>query len=70
MPCARKMRGCRADCLHRALVKEYRDARDAYNAELERETLMYDTEVAEYKVSHPGITFKQWLIEKGRQQDG
>lgn len=70
MPCSPRMRGCRAGCLHRAMVEEYRDARDAYEAELERETSMYDTEVAEYKRDRPGITFKEWLKQKGGERRG
>lgn len=64
------MRKCRADCLHRQSVLQYRDARDAYEAELEAATSMYATEVAEYKRDHPGITFKEWLIGKGGERDG
>lgn len=61
MPCAPRMRGCHAKCLHRQLVLEYRDARDAYNAQLEAATSMYPAEVAEYKRETPGPTFKAWL---------
>ena len=55
------MRGCRASCLHRQLVLEYRDARDAYDKLLEDSTSLYPAEVAEYKALHPGPTFKAWL---------
>lgn len=61
MPCAKAMRGCRSDCLHRKLVLEYRDARDAYDLEAERVSLGYATELADYHRDHPGPTFKAWL---------
>lgn len=70
MPCSKAMRGCRRDCLHRQMVLEYRDARDAYDAQLEAATSMYDAEVADYKRDHPGPTFKAWLEGiKGRNRD-
>lgn len=70
MPCPPRMRGCRADCLHRKLVLEYRDARDAYDAELEAATSMYPTEVLEYKAARPGVTFKLWLEQSaGARRD-
>lgn len=62
MPCTRTMRACRSDCLHRQLVTEYRDARDAWAAEAERVTLGYATELAEYRSTNPPPTFKAWLI--------
>lgn len=61
MPCSPGMRACHARCLHRQLVLEYRDARDAYDAQLEQSTSLYPAEVAEYKALHPGPTFKAWL---------
>lgn len=66
MPCSKGMRGCHARCLHRRLVLEYRDARDAYEKVLEAETSLYATEVAEYKAENPGPTFKAWLRDNGR----
>lgn len=61
MPCSKAMRSCRRDCLHRKLVLEYRDARDAYEAVVEREAIGYATEERDYKRDHPGPTFKAWL---------
>jgi len=61
MPCPPRMRGCRASCLHRQLVNEYRDARDAYEATLEDTTSLYPAEVRDYKRDYPGPTFKAWL---------
>lgn len=54
------MRACHRSCLHRRLVAEYRDARDAW--EQLRETgphmQMEDDEFAE---QYPPVTFKSWL---------
>lgn len=55
------MSGCRADCLHRRLVSDYRDARDAWEADLEATTALYAAEVQDYKRDNPGPTFKSWL---------
>lgn len=38
MPCPPRMRGCRQDCLHRRLVEDYRDARQAWEDQLEDAT--------------------------------
>jgi hypothetical protein len=58
------MARCKTNCLHRAIVREYRDARDAYEATVENVALGYATEMEEYRRENPGITFKQWLIGK------
>lgn len=62
MPCKPRMRGCAAGCLHRQLVENYRDARDAWETRLEAETSMYATEMAEWTADNPGPTFKAWLV--------
>lgn len=49
---------------------EYRDARDAYDAVVERETLGYEAEIQDYHRDHPGPTFKSWLEgHAGARQD-
>lgn len=45
----------------------YRDARAAYETEVENASLGYDTEAAEYRASVPGVTFRQWL--EGMRQE-
>lgn len=50
------------------MVLEYRDARDAYDAQLEASTSLYPTEVAEYKAVTPGPTFKAWLQGQAGQK--
>ncbi len=62
MPCAPRMAGCRADCLHRRMVLDYRLARTAEEAVAEEVSIGYATEYAEYVAEHPLITFKDWLI--------
>lgn len=62
MPCAEGMRRCRRDCLHRRLVLNYRDARDAYERWVEEVSIGYETEAAQVRQEHPGITFKDWLL--------
>lgn len=61
MPCSKGMRACHSACAHRAMVRDYQDARDAYEVELEAATALYPTEVADYKRTNPGITFRAWL---------
>lgn len=61
MPCKPRMAGCSVRCLHRQLVENYRDARDAWESIAEAETHGYATELAEYAEQNPGPTFKVWL---------
>ena len=64
MPCKKGMIGCKADCLHRQMVTEYRAARHA--AELRRESVTagYPAETA----GHPAlVTFKAWLKALSRE---
>lgn len=62
MPCAPRMLGCTTRCLHRQLVENYRDARQAWEDQAEAETHGYATELAEYAEANPGPTFKAWLV--------
>lgn len=75
MPCAPKMRGCRASCLHRQLVENYRDARFANEALRESSAPAYGAAGAansgagahqltddEFRELYPAPTFKDWLI--------
>lgn len=66
MPCKPRMRGCAAACLHRQLVENYRDARDAWESTLEDTAKGYAAEEREFSAAHPGPTFKQWLIDSAR----
>lgn len=71
--------GCRRDCLHRALVQSYRDARDARDALRESDTpvpaewahggatVAYQLEADDFAAAWPPITFKQWLIDHKRE---
>ena len=56
--------GCRRDCLHRAFVMAYRDARDAWEQNRESEWNM-QLEDDDYAAEYPPPTFKQWLIDQG-----
>lgn len=57
MPCAPRMRGCKADCLHRRLVMDYRAERERQERAAEDEYRTRDgNEDAE-----PLVTFKRWL---------
>lgn len=60
MPCARGMHGCRADCLHRRKVLDYRVARHAAELAREQATGGYAAELAEHA---PLLTFRQYLID-------
>lgn len=75
--CARGMPSvgaCRRDCLHRAMVQEYQDARNAWEAQRESGTTvpalyadggelvsMYQLEDADYRAAFPPPTFRTWL---------
>lgn len=70
MPCAKRMAvrkgdepksGCRATCLHRRLVQEYRDERDRQHEAAMEASIGYETEYQEYVAEHPLVTFKDWL---------
>lgn len=71
MPCAKRMSvatngevgsGCKLDCLHRALVNDYRINRHNEEQAAEAASIGYATEYAEYVAEHPLTTFKEWLI--------
>ncbi|EFQ84739.1 hypothetical protein HMPREF0063_10080 [Aeromicrobium marinum DSM 15272] len=76
MPCFPRMRmgtetdpGCKADCLHRRLVQEYKAERIRQEDAAVEASIGYATEYAEYVAEHPLITFKDWLImTKGPEQ--
>lgn len=59
---------CPSTCLHRANVLEYRDARDAWEAELEAAALGYAREIEDYRLEHPPVTFKGWLVGKAGER--
>jgi hypothetical protein len=56
------MLGCRADCLHRLMVQDYRSAREHDEARMERETRLFPGDVAIWKQANYMITFKDWLV--------
>ena len=60
MPCSPGMRGCRRDCLHRDMVSQYHDQRDARDALRETEMYMQHEDV-EFEKEFPPVHFKQWL---------
>jgi len=64
MPCSKGMRDCRAGCLHRASVEEYRLARHAQLLREEAETIGDPWMIAERK---PAISFRQWLVGRARR---
>lgn len=64
--CRPGMRGCRRYCGHRAIVTEYRAARDAQQAQLELAALGYATETATFYQHHQKITFRWWLEQRAR----
>jgi hypothetical protein len=57
--------GCRADCLHRAMVLSYRATKSEADQvrKIKRENACngYATEGAEWDAGHPPLTFKQYL---------
>jgi hypothetical protein len=83
MPCAKGMRGCRRDCLHRKMVEEYRDAH--LSREMQRESsqtaptsvpgtvgtdvAMWQLEADEFRQHVPPILFKDWLIEHKKPRE-
>lgn len=70
--------GCRAGCLHRALVSDYRDARHAWEALRESDTPVpaayaygstatcAQLEDGDFRTAFPPPTFKDWLIAHAR----
>lgn len=68
MPCSKGMRNCHPKCLHRKLVLEYHDARDARDSLRESE-IGYQLEDYEFDVKFPPILFKQWLIGHAASKD-
>lgn len=83
MPCAKGMRGCHRSCLHRRLVEQYRDARDAREALRESATpapstvpgisgsgvVMAQLEPGDFAVHVPPVLFKDWLREHKRPRE-
>lgn len=58
MPCAKKMRGCRISCGHRALVLAYREER-------QRQEIAAENDYRERDGNDQApalITFKDWII--------
>lgn len=74
MSCTRGMRvakgrpgsGCKASCLHRQLVEEFRIERHAWELLLEAASNGHETEAEEFKASYPGPLFKDRLIANRR----
>lgn len=78
MPCSPGMKACRRDCLHRAMVREYHDQRDAREALRESGALApsafsYGAQVSysqledeDFAQAVPPVTFRSWL--EGRAQ--
>lgn len=61
MPCKPRMTGCRADCLHRALVEDYRAARERDEQRRDAETLGYPSDEQLYAARTRLVTFRRWL---------
>lgn len=68
MPCSKAMRTCRADCLHRRDVQEYRAARNADEERMERETRLFPGDIVIWKEANYMINFKDWLTGKKQWQ--
>lgn len=53
------------DCLHRAMVEDYRAARERDERERDEQTIGYPTENANYHRNNPGamVTFSSWLSQ-------
>lgn len=51
---------CRRDCLHRAMVQEYRDWRHSWEERREDEHHM-QMEDDDYAAAYPPPTFRDWL---------
>lgn len=61
------MTGCRSSCGHKQLVKSYREARDAQEAQAEIEGVGYATETASFYEEKGQITFGWWLQQHRRR---
>ena len=59
MPCSKGMVKCRRDCLHRAMVRDYRAAREAAELRREAATAGYATETRQFG---PILDFRAWLV--------
>lgn len=58
MPCAPRMTGCKADCMHRQLVRDYHAERERQEIAAENDYRHRDGNEHASRL----ITFKQWLI--------
>ena len=56
------MRNCRANCLHRQSVEDYRCARDAQADRAEEAGVGYATETRDFYQQEAKLTFKAWLL--------
>lgn len=61
MPCPPGMRGCARTCLHRAMVEDYRAARQRDEDKRDQETIGHATENANYYRENGMVTFQTWL---------
>lgn len=73
---------CRRDCLHRAFVEEYRDARHAWEALRESDTIVmgvagtahaaiaaYQLTDEEFARAFPPPLFRDWLLSRANNSD-
>lgn len=67
--------GCKASCLHRQTVEEYRDTRHAWESLRESghlvphggtEVAAHQLEEDDFRQAFPPPTFRDWLIEHAR----
>lgn len=68
MPCPPRMQGCRRDCLHRAMVEDYRAKREREEERLEERTGGYPADRALELAREPIVTFKSWLTRLAGSQ--
>lgn len=83
MPCSRGMVSCRKDCLHRASVEQYRDARHSWQEGRESGRIVSGENVAginganvsayqltdeQYAAAYPAPLFKTWLEQQAEQR--
>ena len=73
MPCARGMRRCHTDCLHRAMVCRYREIRDAGLAAIDRASSSPYRDTEEWANAREEVgeamTFKQFLVREKRERE-
>lgn len=83
MPCAPRMAGCHARCLHRQLVEQYRDARDQRDSLRESavaapssvpgtahtNVAMHQLTDDEFDAHVPPVLFKQWLVDHAKPRE-